>query len=511
MAILDRRASLAPGPKGLLWAAMSAYAFGFGALSVLRYHSFNAGRFDLGNMTQAVWSTAHGHPLAVTNLQGDQVSRLGSHVDPILVAFAPLWWLWPSPSMLLTAQAVAIALGALPVFWLARKHLGSDRAGLGFALAYLLYPAVQWLTLNEFHPVALACPLLLYAFWYLDEDRLVPFAAFALLAALTKEEIPLVIAGMGIWYALSRRRFRLGGAIALLGLVFTLVSVELVLPHFNEGASSEFYARYGALGDSPGEILKTALTRPDRLLAAAFDRRGIGYLAELLVPLAFLFAAAPLALIAAMPELGLNLLSATSTQTSIHHHYTAGLIPPLVVASVLGAGRLARGDSRRALGLAGLAVAVTLAGNYRLGAFPLWRGLPGASSYEARASHVSAHDRAADRAVRLIPDGDVVTATNSLGSHLSARRRFLSFPYVQDARWIAADETQPGYADRSDPLATARGLARLRRNPRWRLVFSEDGVLVFQRRTTSTAKSAASAASRATTSQTIRSSANTSR
>ena len=49
-------------------------------------------------MVQAVWSTAHGHPLQVTNLRGDQVSRLGAHVDPILVVFAPLWWLWPSPS-----------------------------------------------------------------------------------------------------------------------------------------------------------------------------------------------------------------------------------------------------------------------------------------------------------------------------------------------------------------------------------------------------------------------------
>ena len=207
-----------------MWAAIAAYAFGFGALSVLRYRSFNAGRFDLGNMTQAVWATAHGHPLVVTNLQGQQVSRLGSHVDPILALFAPLWWLWPSPSMLLAAQAVAVALGALPVFWLARKHLGSERAGLGFALSYLLYPATEWLTLNEFHPVALACPLLLYAFWYLDEDRFAPFAAFAVLAALTKEEIPLVIAGMGLWYVLSRRRFREGAVIAALGLVLTAVS-----------------------------------------------------------------------------------------------------------------------------------------------------------------------------------------------------------------------------------------------------------------------------------------------
>src|SRR5687767_11753460 len=252
-------------------------------------------------MTQAVWATAHGHPLRVTNLEGEQVSRLGSHVDPILVAFAPLWWIWPSPNMLLAAQAVAIALGALPVYWLARKHLGSERAGLGFALAYLLYPAVQWLTLAEFHPVALACPLLLFAFWYLDEDRLVPFAIFAGLAALTKEEIPLVIAGMGIWYALSRKRYRAGGAIAGLGALATAISVKVVLPHFNSGAPSSFYGRYGALGDSPGEILATVFTDPGRVISVAFDSGGLRYLADLLLPLLLLFAGAPLVLVAALP------------------------------------------------------------------------------------------------------------------------------------------------------------------------------------------------------------------
>ena len=465
----------------LLWAAIAAYAGGFGSLSILRYRSFNTGRFDLGNMTQAVWATAHGHPLAVTNLEGDQVSRLGSHVDPILVFFAPFWWLWPSPSMLLTAQAVAIALGALPVFWLARKHVGSERAGLGFALAYLLYPAVQWLTLNEFHPVALACPLLLFAFWYLDEDRLVPFAVFAALAALTKEEIPLVIAGLGVWYALSRRRFREGAAIAALGLCLTAVSIEIVMPHFNAGASSRFYERYGALGGSPREVVETIFTHPGRLFTTAFDREGIHYLIDLFLPLALLFAAAPLALIAAAPELALNLLSATHTQSSIHHHYTAGLIPPLVVGSVLGAGKLADGRKDRGIALAAGAVAVAVLANYALGAIPLWRDLPGGESYQAYATHVSMHDRVVGRALDRIPGDAVVSATNSLGSHLSGRRRFLSFPHVEDAEWIAADETQPGYADRWDPLATATGLARLRRNPQWRLVFSEDGVLVFRR------------------------------
>ncbi len=468
-------------PRSALWAAISAYAAGFAALSILRQRAFATGRFDLGNMVQAVWATAHGHPLAITDLRGDQILRLAAHVDPILVLFAPLWWVWPSPSMLLTVQAAAIALGALPVFWLARTHLGSERAALGFALAYLLYPAVQWLTLNEFHPVALATPLLLYAFWYLDEDRLLPFALFALLAAACKEEIPLVVAGFGLWYALARRRVPAGAAIAAIGVVWTAVAVGLVIPHFNAGSSSSFYSRYSEVGGSPGGVLRTALLHPGHLVSHALDHRGLTYLGQLLLPLAVLFLGAPLLLVAAVPELAINLLSATPTQTSIHFHYTAGAIPPLVAASVLGAGRLARSRPGWAFPLGALALGAALVSNYALGAIPFWRELPGGETIQAYATYVSKHDRIAARAVAMIPDGAVVSASNSLGAHLSARRRVLSFPFVADATWVAADETQPGYADRVAPLPTAVQLVWLRRNPAWRLVFEQDGVLVFHR------------------------------
>jgi uncharacterized membrane protein len=192
------------------------------------------------------------------------------------------------------------------------------------------------------------------------------------------------------------------------------------------------------------------------------------------LPLAGLCLLSPLAL-AAVPELALNLLSSTPTQTSIHFHYVAGEIPPLVAAAVLGARRITRYPAATA------ALFAALAGNYLLGAIPIWRSLPGGETLQAHAQDVSEHDRIATRALRLIPDDAVVSATNSLGAHLSARRRVLSFPFLQDATWVAADETQPGYSDRVAPLPTAVQLVWLRRNPAWRLVFQDDGVLVFRR------------------------------
>lgn len=461
--------------------AVALYAGAFAELSVLRHHAFRTGRFDLGNMTQAVWATAHGHPLLVTSLQGAQFVRLGAHVDPILVLFAPLWWLWPSPELLLVVQAVAVALGALPLFALARKHLGSEPAALGFAVAYLLYPPVEWVTLNEFHPVALACPLLLAAFWFLDEERLVPFALCAVLAAATKEEVALVVALMGVWYALRHER-RGGAAIAAAGVVWAVVALEAAIPHFSPSGASSFTDRYRAVGGSPAGIAKTAVLHPLRVLGAAFGRRDLAYMAELALPLGLLFALAPLAALAALPELALNVLSSTATQTSIRFHYVAALVPGLLVASVFGAQRLVERNRIRPGTVAVAVVALCLAANYRLGPLPLWRGLPLASQAQTDYQHVTAHDRLAARALRLVPDGVVVSATNSLGAHLSARRRILSFPLLADATWVAVDATRPSYLDSvTKKRQGRRAIARIRRSPRWHVVFARDGLAILRR------------------------------
>ena len=299
-----------PSPKALVWVGMVAFAAVFTSLSVLRHRAFNTGRFDLGNIVQAIWTTAHGHGfLQQTNLRGEQISRLGSHFEPILAVFAPLWLIWPSPDMLVTVQALALASGALPVFWLGRKYLRSERAAFGLALVYLIYPPLQWLALDEFHPGALACPLLLYAFWFLDEDRLVLFGVFALIACTTREEMPLIVAGMGLWYALRRRNYTFGLGVAATGLLLTAVIVTFVTPHFRHGAPLSFYGRYKDVGGSPSEAVRMIFSHPIHVLQIAFDHRGIRYLFDLLLPLAGVCLLAPLALIPAVPLLAINLLS----------------------------------------------------------------------------------------------------------------------------------------------------------------------------------------------------------
>jgi uncharacterized membrane protein len=469
-------------PRRLLWLAIAAFASGFAALAVLQHLAFWTGRFDVGNLVQAVWSTAHGDLLETTGLHGRQISRLGAHFDPVVVLLAPLWRAWPDPSSLLTLQAAAVALGALPAFLLARKRLASEWAGLGFALAYLLYPATQWLVLDDFHPVALATPLLLAAIWFLDEHRLVPFAVCSGLACTTKEQVGLTVAALGIWYAVSHRKVREGLAIAAGGTAVAVVAVALVVPHFAPGGGSPFEGRYAAVGGSPAGMVEQAVTDPGAIVSAATEGRDARYVFDLLWPLAGLSLLAPLMALTALPELLLNLLSSTRTQTSIHFHYTAAAIPSLVMAAVLGAERLqrrlpaARRVAPRAAAVACLAAGVVL------GPLPVWRHVPLGSDLAAREHVVGRHASVLELAVAAVPAGEPVSATNTLGAHLSERRRVFSFPVLGEARWVAVDEQRPSAFDRAvDPVGFRAALARLRADSRFRLVFDRDGVLLFRR------------------------------
>jgi uncharacterized membrane protein len=468
-------------PRALLWIAVAAFAVGTSSLAVLQQRAFETGRFDVGNLTQAVWSTAHGRFLEITDLHGDQISRLGAHFDPLVALLAPLWLLWPNPSLLLVLQAVFVALGAVPVFLLARKHLGTDWAGLGFGLVYLLYPPTQWLVVDDFHPVALATPLLLGAIWFLDEDRLLPFAICAGAACLTKEQVGLVVAMLGLWHAFAHGRRRAGAAIAAAGVLVAIVATAVIVPHYAPGGGSPFEGRYAAVGGSPAGIVKVAALHPLRLVQAATEHRDLSYLVDLLAPLGGLSLVAPLVAASALPELALNLLSGTRTQTSIHFHYTAAAIPGLIAGAVLGAARVQRRWPRSSPALGRALVLLVLAAGVVLGPLPVWRHVPFGSKLATRDHIVTSHDRAAARVLRAVPAGVAVSATNTLGAHLSERRRIFSFPVLREARWVVVDLTRPSYLDAAGSKRFASAYAALRRDPRWKVVREDDGVVVLRR------------------------------
>lgn len=479
----------------LVWGLVATDAAVFAWLSVARYRGFSTGRFDLGNMVQAVWSTAHGRFLDTTDVSGVQFSRLGAHVDPVLALFAPLWMLWPSPEMLLVAQAVIVALGALPAFWLGRRWLGDDRLAVAGAVVYLMAPGLQHATLFDFHPVTLAAPLLLFCIWAAEEARWVTLGVCATLAVLCQEQVGLLIAALAVWLWFRHPgRRRAAVLLGVGGLAWVAIAMGVILPAFALKGGNPHISRYSSLGDGPGDILVTFLTRPWEAAAVLATPGRIGYVFGLLLPTLFLALAAPLLAAVALPQLVINLFASTGPALTVEYHYAVLLVPALVAASLLGLallrsrprtdrlGRLLADPGRVAAALVG---ATLLVGVF-LGPLPIWGWVPGGwGGSPLHAFTIDAHARALQEAVDRVPEGVPVSATNDAGSHLSARRRIHLFPKLKDAQYVLfadGDRSRAMARDRPTlrPLGTLTKLRQLRTSREWELVYQGDGVRLWR-------------------------------
>jgi uncharacterized membrane protein len=472
LAALRRRSGLDADPVAVavrvVYAGVAAYVALFLFTVVVHYLAFRSARFDLGDMVQPIWNTLHGRLLETTVLNGDQSSRLGLHVDPFLLLFVPLFWISSSPLLLLVVQVLAVSSGAFPVFWLARKHLRSARAGAHFAFAFLLYPATQFNALggSDFHPVSIGVPLVLYAIWFLDEDRLLAFSAVALLAFTTKEEIPLAVGCLGIWYAVRKGRRLFGLGVFGAGLAVTVFDFLWVIPYFSPTGVNPFLRRYSAVGETPLGAAHKLVTDPLSFVqAVATGHKGL-YVALLLVPFLGLWLLEPLVFLGALPDLAINLLASRPEQTSITFQGTAGIVPFVVAASIYGSARFRGQDSSVSVWVLAAVAAVAVFS-------PVWYLKTDVQILGSPLRAATAH------AIDLVPRDVPVSATNRLGGYLSERRYIYTFPYVGRSRWIVADVNDPSPYWNNTILR--RQLRSYQSELDWRAVFSSHGIVVLHK------------------------------
>ena len=243
---------------------------------------------------------------------------------------------------------------------------------------------------SDFHPVALACPLLLFAWWHLDDET--PVGLRAAGRAGDRDEGARGPRGRrdGIWYAVRYRAPRMGATIAVLAGGAALVATLVVVPHFAPAGASAFESRY----DSPSLDGRDLTTSP----------------------------------------------RCSSHSPSCRSPHPSRSSPPCPSSGSTCCPRRSRrprsrrttppwpcrhSSPQRCSAPRGWAAARVLRGAMAVAAMvllgPLGRVDLGAD----------AHDAAARRALAVVPDGVPVSATNSLGAHLSDRRRIFSFPLLR--------------------------------------------------------------------------------
>ncbi len=476
----------------LLVALFTAY---FLAFNLASHAAFDTSAYDLGIYDQVVWNTAHGRVMAYSAEPWYSSNFLGTHLQPILILLAPVYWVWSDPRALIVLQSLAIGASAFLVYFLAARRLARPWAALALTFAYLMWPALQAVTRFDFHPESFE-PLLflgafaLYEIWRgrIVISRLprrwarVLFFVAIVLALLVKEDVALVVAAFGIYLWAARRERRLGPLLLIAGLVWFAAGMLLVMPRFRGGEGSPFLTYYAYLGKTPAEMARTLVTQPQVALKALAAPANLDMLLGLLVPLGLLPLLAPDLLLISLPTL---ISYGLSTNAFMHRmegfHYAATVIPWFILAAIYGLGRWydgrgigpLRGVARRVPWLP-LVVLLVASCAYQGG-----RGFtPVSRLYQW--PQVTEHERTGRALMKQIPPDASLVAQDKLYPHLS-QRQAISFLWPSDAsaEYVLLDVSDPTLTN-GDRL-TEWLKAQIEAQSAYGLVESRDGFVLLKR------------------------------
>ena len=309
----------------IAFAMALVYVLVFGSLSLVRHWAFHSTALDLGVFDQVLWNTIHGRFMESTlSLERcDPHSFFLDHFSPALLLIVPFYAIVPHPETLIVFQTVALALGAWPVYLLARLYLPRGEQRLVWVAAYVLSAPLAWITFYDFHEIT---------------RRTVPLLICLGASFLVKEELPLIAIGFGL-ALLAQRRLRLGAFVAIASAAWFIVTLKVIIPAFAGGAPYQYLGRYASLGGDEFEIARTLVLDPLRVIRVLLSGEvgsKIAFVLTLFAPGLGLALRARSALVPSIVPLGYLLLSNYGGQHTHHNQYGAPVIPLALGASILG-------------------------------------------------------------------------------------------------------------------------------------------------------------------------------
>ena len=464
--------ALALSPLTWMIGASALILFG---CSSLRHALFQSNAFDLGYFDQALYLISQGQT-PIVSFWGYHF--MGGHADWVIYGLALLYKIYPDVHWLFAVQAVALALGALPTFYLARQAGLKESQATAMAGVYLLYPLIFNLNLFDFHPEVMALPAILGAILaarHSSQPSLTQGGWFCLAIAFIlgcRDALSLTVAAMGLWLLVFEKK-RWCGAIALFaGIAWFLIATKVVIPAFRPGGV-EAVARYAYLGSSVLEIAKNLLLQPGLVLARIFTLPNLEYLCLLLSPLIWGLSPQHLTpLVGAIPTLALNLITDYQPQKDLVHQYSLPALPFLLLAviSTLAAGK-GWVQNRRGIILWALVAFIALAkfghfGSLYLQTLDTWQ-----ATREAIA--------------QIQTKGSVLTPAE-VAPHLTHRPVVkLAITSSQSANlaefeYVLLNLRHPGW--QSSPQVAGSFLERVKKAPEFQLTYQRDKVFLFKKK-----------------------------
>jgi len=297
---------------------------------LFKYYTYSYNSADLGIFNQVFFNSSNGHLFAFTI---HPTSYLGDHFELIIFFLLPFYSFFKSPLTLLFIQACFVGLSAIPIFLIAKKHL-PPLLSLFIIVLYLFNPGTLNLTLFEFHILPLAIFLILWAFYFYDQNKFWPFVAFCGLSLLVREDVALIIFMFGVVAALDRKKITWVLTPLVMAAAYFAVALKII-SYFSTSDNYKFLIYYGWLGNSLGQIfINFFLKFPEVIKHIFLNYSHLELIVGLFLIMLFLPLYRPKYLLLAAPSLLEFILGWKSGALVLQTHYVSLFMPILIIAAI---------------------------------------------------------------------------------------------------------------------------------------------------------------------------------
>lgn len=246
--------------------------------------------FDLTFFHNLVWNVAQGNGYRQSASYHEPPGIFAeTHFEPLLTLAAPFYWVVPRVETLFAVQSALLALGAWGVWRIARGEAAGPWTAALAGTTWLAWWPLLRTGMADVRPLMWSAPLLILLVAALRDRRSGEALLWAVLASLSREEIPLLVLALLALWALRpgspgerRRALGLGLGVGLLWLGTTALRDNATFyidpltwlrggggPRWGHTAAELLPTRLAWLGEWAVPVGAGALLAPEILLAAA--------------------------------------------------------------------------------------------------------------------------------------------------------------------------------------------------------------------------------------------------
>ena len=293
-------------------------------IGVSRYLSFATPNFDFGIFAQMYYYLKT-ELIPMTTCEREKLlSHFAVHLSPVYYLLLPVYFVFDSPLTLQIAQAVILGSSLIPLYLLMRHFKLSNKVIALMMVAFAFYPAVTGGTMYDFHENCFLLPFILWLLYFAEKEKHIPMYIFMVLTFSVKEDAPIYIAFIALYFILSGRK-KLHGITMFLSSIIYFVFAVTILKNFGEGAMTGRFDNF--ITDQNlglADVIITIFKNPAYFISQCISEEKLPILSK---KWSQFILAGPLVLI--------NLMSDYPYQHSIYFQYVYGTIAVFFYLAIL--------------------------------------------------------------------------------------------------------------------------------------------------------------------------------